>query len=66
MQNPAEIVAQSATLKATAILDIDHEAVRSTARMVIEPDQTGRSLLQQAHMLVSRMVRPVSASRAGG
>jgi hypothetical protein len=59
MQNPGEIVAQSANLKATAILDIDHETVRSTARMVIEPDQTARSLLQQAHTLVSRMVRPV-------
>jgi hypothetical protein len=59
MQNPGEIVAQSANLKATAILDLDHEEVRSTARMLVEPDQTGRNLLQRAHTLLSQMVRPV-------
>ena len=59
MQNPGETVAQSANLKGTVILDIDHEELRNTTRMLIQPDQVGRKLLQRAHQLLSQMVCPV-------
>jgi hypothetical protein len=59
MQNPGEIVAQSANLKGTVILDIDHEEVRSTTRMLIQPAQADRTLLQRAHQILSQMVCPV-------
>ncbi|HXA77274.1 MAG TPA: transglutaminase domain-containing protein [Candidatus Acidoferrales bacterium] len=54
-----DIVPQSANLKGTAILDVDHEEVRSLARMLVRPDQSGRDVLQNAHMRLSGMLRPV-------
>jgi hypothetical protein len=59
MENPADIVPQSANLKGTAILDIDHEVVRNLASTLIQPNQPARSLLQSAHLRLVEMVRPV-------
>jgi hypothetical protein len=59
MENPGDIVPQSANLKGTAILDIDHEEVRSLAKALIQPNVPGRNLLQSAHLRLSEMVRPV-------
>lgn len=59
MESPGDIVPQSANLKGTAILDIDHEGVRSLARILIRPNQSGHNLLQNAHARLSEMVRPV-------
>jgi hypothetical protein len=58
-ENSVDIVPQSANLKGTAILDIDHEEVRSLARMLARPNLSGRDVLQSAHLRLSGTVRPV-------
>ena len=54
-----DIVPQSANLKGTAILNTDHEEVRSLARMLVRPNQSGRDMLQSTHLRLSEIVRPV-------
>jgi hypothetical protein len=59
MNTPADIIPQTANLKATAILDIDHQEVRRLAKALIQPGQSDRIYLQSSHLRLSELIRPV-------
>ena len=59
MKAAANIAYLRANLKATAILDIDAEEVRTLAESLSQPDQADRLFVQKAHLWLCQMVRPV-------
>jgi transglutaminase-like putative cysteine protease len=59
MQNQETMVAHANNLKPTAILDFESEEIRELARSLRKPGQNGRSFLQKAHLMISRIILPV-------
>jgi hypothetical protein len=59
MRTTANITQLQANLKATAILDIDHQEVRALAERLSQAGESDRSFVQRAHLCLCQMVRPV-------
>jgi hypothetical protein len=59
MRAAANITHLQANLKATAILDIDCEEVRTLAESLSQPDQSDRFFVQKAHLRLCQRIRPV-------
>jgi len=59
MAGQPDLPPNSANLKATAILDIGHEDVRSLAESLVQSDPRDRTFLQKAHFHLAQMLRPV-------
>lgn len=59
METAANITHLRANLKATNILDIDHQDIRSLAKGLVQPDQSDRSFVQKAHLSLCELLRPV-------
>ena len=59
MENSTDIVPQPSNLKATVILDINHEEVRRLVKLLVQADLADRPLLQKAHGCLSEIVSPV-------
>jgi hypothetical protein len=59
MSSPANSAPQLSNLKATAILDIEHETVQKLAERFLQSDSSGQALLQKVHIHLSRTLRPV-------
>lgn len=59
MRTEANITYRRANLKATAILDVDSEEIRSLTESLTQPDQSDRSFVQKAHLYLCEVLRPV-------
>lgn len=59
MRTTANITQLQANLKATAILDIDHQEVRTLAERFCQAGESDRSFVQRAHLCLCQTVRPV-------
>ncbi len=59
MMTATNITYVRANLKATTILDLDREEIRSFAESLFQPDQSDRSFAQKAHLCLCKLLRPV-------